>query len=119
MAKKPWRSWAKTYTQAWNLALNEPAANKTQVAATTGPAQSGNLGGGSGKYGDWRDDCCWHFNRNHCTKTNDSCKFDHCFTYCGKWGHGFHNCRKRLAKTGCQQSSYAKLSKDSGDKHEK
>ena len=27
MAEKLWRSWAKTYTQGWNLALKEPINN--------------------------------------------------------------------------------------------
>ena len=92
MAYKPNRSWAKTYNQGWNLAMRDPLIKATP---------SSNFGGrnnnnGSGKK-DWRDDCCWQYNRNRC-KNGSSCHFDHRCTYCGGWNHGYYNCRKRLGK---------------------
>ena len=85
MATKPWRSWSKTYTQAWNLAMNEPISKSMSNNNSNNSSSSGK---------DWRDDCCWQFNRNRCKKPAPDCHFDHRCTYCGGWGHGFHNCRK-------------------------
>ena len=92
MASKPWRSWSKTYVQAWNLAMNEPIAKNN---FNTGKS-SGNLQRDVDH--DWRDDCCWKYNRNKCRRSN--CHYDHRCTYCGGWNHGFHNCRKRLRNSG-------------------
>ena len=97
MATKLWRSWAKTYTQGWNLALKEPAvrannyhnSNNSQAATTGGRSASTSKG--------WKDDCCWHFNKNRC-KEGSCCKYDHRCTYCGLWNHSFLNCRKRAGK---------------------
>ena len=75
MAQKPWRSWAKTYTQAWNLALNQPLGG-AQVGHTQGERNPSSDRSRDGKYGDWRDDCCWRFNRNKCLKGAE-CHFDH------------------------------------------
>ena len=90
MAAKLMRSWAKTYLQGWNLAMSH--SSSSNVAGKT-PVNSSDRSTG---HRDWRDDCCWRFNRNQCHKRD--CNFDHHCTYCGKWGHGFYNCRKRLRK---------------------
>ena len=94
MSQKLWRSWSKTYAQAWNLAMVEPL-NKSSSGKST---HEGSSLGGLVKYHDWRDDCCWKFNRNKCSKSNADCHYDHCCTYCGGWNHGYYNCRKRLGK---------------------
>ena len=83
MAQKPKRSWAKTYSQAWQLCMRNPITNSSAV---TGSGQA---------VKDWRDRCCWKFNRNHCRNAS-GCDFDHRCTYCGGWGHGYYNCQKRL-----------------------
>ena len=92
MAEKPWRSWAMTYTQGWNLTLKEPINSRST---------NNNMSNSGGAHGltrntskDWRDDCCWRFNRNRCNRGR-ACGYDHRCTYCGGWGHGFFNCRKR------------------------
>ena len=92
MAFKPWRSWAKMYVQGWNLAMRDPIGkqNSTNSFAGTGNNNRGNR--------DWRDDCCWRFNRNKCNRGN-TCKFNHRCTYCGGWGHGYFNCRKCKSKS--------------------
>ena len=86
MSQKPWRSWAKTYVQGWNLAMRDP------IVRTQGNTNM------KGKR-DWRDDCCWRFNKNRC-REGSNCHFDHRCTYCGRWGHGYFNCRKRKKASG-------------------
>ena len=103
MASKPWRSWAKTDNQGWNLALREPAirAGGMGNTATSNYAPNNSVHGftNTTKPKTWRDDCCWHFNKNQC-KEGNSCKWNDCCTYCGRWNsHGYHNCKKRLSKS--------------------
>ena len=93
MAFKPHRSWSKTYLQGWNLAMRDPI----------GKSQNNGSSKGGNSPQDWRERCCWKYNRNRCHK--DFCHFDHRCTYCGGWNHGFHNCRKRLRKSGGSQES--------------
>ena len=95
MAFKPKRSWAKTYNQGWNLAMRDPITKGQSVK---------NSSSNNNKH-DWRDDCCWRFNRNRCQKDAHSCHYDHWCTYCGGWNHGFYNCRKRLRKEGNNNSN--------------
>ena len=100
MASKPWRSWAKTYNQGWNLALKDP----TIKAFNTGHGNSFNNGTTAHRNGnrqkDWCDNCCCRFNKNRC-KEGNSCNWDHCCSYCGGWNsHGSYNCKKRLNKKG-------------------
>ena len=95
MAQKPLRSWAKIYNQGWNLAMTDPLGrpsnSKTQVGGGGGSSS-----GGTGR--SWKDNCCWKFNRNKCKKSNTDCDWDHRCTYCGGWGHGYFNCRKKSKK---------------------
>ena len=87
MHERPQRSWVKTYVQLWNLAMCDPLSK-------------GNLSSGK-SYGtnnstpnshtNWRDRCCWRFNRGgKCKKWN--CRFDHRCDKCGLWSHGAQNC---------------------------
>ena len=96
MAEKPWRSWARTYTQGWNLALRDGSINKS--LHNTGPS-SNDSNFVTGGRREWKDDSCWWFNKDKCKKSNQECAFDHRCTYCGVWNHSFYNCRKRLGKT--------------------
>ena len=90
MERKPNRSWAKIYTQMWNLAMTDHI-NKSNQGQYSGGGnnssynQSSGSGGGNNprKHGDWRDRCCWRFNKNKCSKWN--CKFDHRVQYKGMW----------------------------------
>ena len=94
MASKPWRSWGKTYTQGWNMAFNNASANHMSNSNTN---TNGNFNS-TGKSKDWKDDCCWRYNKNRCKRTGSDCNYDHRCTYCAGWNHGFYNCRKRLGK---------------------
>ena len=98
MATKPWRSWGKTYTQGWNMAFNN-----SNIGMHTGPSGSNQAsfnhkGVGNNSSRDWKDECCWRFNRNKCKRSNADCNYDHRCTYCAGWNHGFFNCRKRQSK---------------------
>ena len=97
MASKPWRSWGKTYTQGWNMAFNNSNAfgSYQQTQAGFGSRGQANVGHKtSGK--DWKEDCCWRYNKNRCKRTAADCHYEHRCTYCAGWNHGFFNCRKRL-----------------------
>ena len=87
MEEKPWRSWSKTYTQGWNIAMRDNIGmshnRNYSNAPTVGPM----------KKKDWKDECCWKYNKNKCKNRN--CSYDHRCTYCGGWNHGYYNCRKR------------------------
>ena len=93
MASKPWRNWGKTYSQGWNMAFNNnhsynhgnPATsyNNTQNRPTNQPSNN------------WKDDCCWRFNKNRCKKSASECRYDHRCTHCAGWYHSHANCRKR------------------------
>ena len=99
MASKPWRSWAKTYTQGWNMAFNN--AGHTNSGGGTNynvTSNSRNSTANESSSRDWKDDCCWRFNKNRCKRTATECKFDHRCTYYAGWNHGFTNCRKRQSR---------------------
>ena len=61
MASKPWRSWAKTYTQGWNMAMRHTIDYKSNSSNSGGKQKSGQK-----QQFDWKDDCCWRFNKNKC-----------------------------------------------------
>ena len=88
MARKPHRSWARTHTQLYATIMHEhvPKTNNT------------NNGAGGSKKGDWRDFCCWRYNKGKCTRNAGNCKFEHRCTSCGGYGHGAHACHKRRNK---------------------
>ena len=96
MAMKPKCSWAKTYVQGWNLAMTD-ALGKPQwpagVQSNFHNAQHKFQDGTTKR--DWRDNCCWKYNKNKCRKSANDCDWDHRCTYCGGWNHSYANCRKR------------------------
>ena len=61
MEVKPWRSWAKTYAQGWNVALCE---NTYSAVGMGKPPKEGMIASTVAKHHDWRDECCWKYNRN-------------------------------------------------------
>ena len=78
MADNPERSWAKMYTQMWNLALREPISknsfhgkneqNHNQQHNNNTGAQGGNVPVASGN---WKDRCCWRFGKGSCKDGNN------------------------------------------------
>ena len=103
MASNPERSWAKTYSQMWNIALREPLTkNKVSPGTST-----------SSKASNWRDRCCWKYNKNRCHDSN--CGFDHRCKYCGGWNHGSFECRKRKCESGGGDDNYGRRNQGNGN----
>ena len=97
MASKPWRSWGKAYNQGWNLALG---GNTEASSSGYRKADVEQVNPGKSRSHDWRDDCCWRYNKNLCKKPGKDCRFDHRCTYCSGWNHSRSNCCKRSRKEG-------------------
>ena len=95
-ATKPNRNWGKTYTQMWNLTLvaNDQYrfGNQTNFQNDSRGHGSNNVHATNGSTS--KKSICWRYNKGSCTYGKD-CKFKHECSYCGKQGHGYHNCRKR------------------------
>ena len=85
MAAKPHRSWAKIYTQMWNMNLNEP------IKRFSSDQHRQNFNG-SGKK---KENCCWKYNKGNNCKYGKECRFDHKCSYCGSFGHPASNCHKK------------------------
>ena len=83
MSSKPARSWARTHTQLYTTIMHEHLG-KGGVSQSQGSSKK-----------DWRELCCWRFNRGKCNKSASACKFEHRCTGCGMYNHGYHNCNKR------------------------
>ena len=97
MHKRPNRSWAKIYNQIWNIAMRDHIPRNFNGSGYNNAQGSGNRYGnqGSQRHGDWRDKCCWRFNKGKCRKWD--CKWEHrCSTIsCGSYTHGAHQCNKK------------------------
>ena len=91
MAAKPHRSWAKVYTQMWNLTLNEPIKkfNEGGNSNSNFPHNKNNQRK--------KDTFCWKYNKKSCTYGR-SCKFEHKCSYCGVAGHPVLDCHKKNGK---------------------
>ena len=84
MAKKPGRSWAKTYTQLWNIAMCEPIhKNSNNFASTHNERNPENA----------KNKACWRYNKGKCKRWN--CKWEHKCSFCGSFSHVYHTCNKR------------------------
>ena len=90
MAEKPYRSWEKTYSQLWHAAMCDPLPKN---GGNSQHISQNNFGNVTSKTGDWRDRCCWRFNRGKCKKWN--CPFDHRCTFCGSYSHNVKHCVKK------------------------
>ena len=88
MHSKPKRSWAKIYSQLWNLAMCEP------IIRTGGASHSSNQHRSSDKFD--RNRCCWGWNKSKCNKWN--CKWDHRCSSCGAFSHTYQQCHKKKNK---------------------
>ena len=90
MAQNPMRSWAKTYTQMWNIAMHEHIQKNT--------AQTGYFGNGKMNKERKKKDACWRFNRNQ--KCNAGCDYEHKCSYCNNYSHTVLECHKLKGKRG-------------------
>ena len=99
MATKPHRSWAKVYTQMWNITLNEPIKKFNESGSGNNYHNSQRNGNGRKK-----DSFCWKYNKNNCTY-GKNCKFEHKCSYCGISGHPVINCHKKQGKKNDKQKT--------------
>ena len=111
MSINPKRSWAKTYNQMWNIAMQDkipPRSNGTGVNYPSGNNHShsnnhssksfGNAAK-SGKEGFRKKNGkgCWRFNRNEPCNAS-SCDFEHKCSFCGGRSHAVIDCNKLKSK---------------------
>ena len=81
MSRHPEWSWAMILQQAWSFRL------KDRLSLFKDSRHNGNSSGkGRPRY-------CIKFNQGYC-EYGSGCKFEHCCSTCGKFGHGAFNCRK-------------------------
>ena len=95
MASNQTRSWAKTYTQMWNIALCDPVQRSQMQYGVYAGHKTQNSGAGNNNTGRGtvaRPKYCWKFNKN---KTHDSsCEFVHRCSFCDGAGHSRLDCNK-------------------------
>ena len=105
MAEKPHRSWAKVYTQLWQLALRDIIPKGSGYRGGYQNQNAHQVGQNSKQQGkSWRDRCCWHYNRTgSCMKTN--CHFDNRCSFCSAWNHGVYICYKKSNTNGGNRKS--------------
>ena len=95
MSDNPHRSWAKTYTQMWNIALREPI-QRGAASSSRNNFSNNSSSTSMDSNNAWKKRCCWKFNKNKCEKDSKSCDWDHRCKYCGGWNHGDFQCKKKL-----------------------
>ena len=83
MESKPNRSWSKNFPELWTMAMTDPITKYHNQGK-----------GGVSKPKDWRDFCCWRFNKGHC-KHGPRCRYDHKCTYCGSRSHPVTKCPRK------------------------
>ena len=117
MASKPWRSWGKIYSQGWNMAFHNSNTAYGNYA-NNGHSSNGHSSNRQQfqQSKDWKDDCCWLFNKNRCKKSSNDCKYHHRCTYCAGWYHSKANCKKRQNKSGGKPPYSNPSNNNSGNK---
>ena len=106
------RSWAKTYTQMWNICLTEPIRHgydSNSWGGKRGTPSSAPAACGSGLPShkvarQAKPDYCWKFNKGKC-KFGSECKFVNRCSYCDSAAHGQNTCPKKGASSGAANSS--------------
>ena len=100
MAQNPHRSWAKTYTQMWHLAMREHLPRnggnfRSFSSVSFNGGKSPAAGSGSnGKNFKKKPKYCWGHNRVGGCKDGAKCKFIHRCSYCDSGDHAKHACPK-------------------------
>ena len=90
MAQKPYKSWAKIFTQLWTTTM----VNPLQKGNPSSNSSASGFQNTSGKK-NWREIACWRYNKRKCNKSAEQCKFEHRCSYCGGMNHIYPNCPKR------------------------
>ena len=82
MQQKPNRSWSKNFPELWTQCMTEPIQKQNYHSSSNERGKK-----------DWRDYCCWRFNKSVCRHTN--CRYEHKCTYCRSTLHPFQHCPQR------------------------
>ena len=93
MHSNPKRSWAKIYTQMWNLAMRDHVPNRINGGSSGNPNYSSGSVTASQKSNDWREKVCWRFKKGKCKKWD--CRYDHRCSICGAYSHADFQCKKK------------------------
>ena len=93
MGDNPQRSWSKVNTQLWSLAMRDPLPSKFNFSS--GSTDSSVQQAKKTDFNEWKDVCCWRYNKRRCNKKANECKFQHRCSHCGGHNHIFLNCTKR------------------------
>ena len=116
MEKKPNRSWAKIYNQIWNLAMRDHIQRPVFGAGNPsgGPASVRKQTSTPQRYGDWRDKCCWRFNKGRCQRWD--CRYDHrcCVLNCGAYSHASFQCPKKRTQGSGNASGAGSVNSNQG-----
>ena len=89
MGENPGRNWSIILQQAWTMRLKDRLKSSEQMFYRQNKSVGNN---GDGKTANPKD-FCRRFNRGRCT-FGSKCRYEHHCSYCFKFGHGYHNCRK-------------------------
>ena len=119
MSENPQRSWGKVNTQLWSLSMRDPITYKTNSAnshSNNSHANTGTPGNPPKKTSnnEWKDICCWRWNKNRCNKRASECRFHHKCSHCGSSNHIYLAC-SRKRKNGDNQN--VQTTKESGGKN--
>ena len=124
MHANPGRSWAKTYTQMWNLTLKDHIVRQSHFSYNGGGGGSSNYHGNhnsndNNSSNTKKSDYCWKFNRNGTCPEGRDCRWINRCKYCNGASHGYNSCRKRKRDAGdySNAGSYNSTSSSSSSTH--
>ena len=82
----------KTYTQMWTLELTGSDQKRQNFDP---PKKSSNGSSSIGKTANWKDNCCWKYNKGDTCPYGRNCRFDHRCTFCGSYSHPSTSCPRK------------------------
>ena len=95
MAQKPYKSWAKVYTQLWSTTMVNPLVKTPNSSNSVGQNSS------QGKKS-WREIACRRYNKGKCTR-GANCKFEHRCSFCGSFSHTYPTCPRKPKKPSTEE----------------
>ena len=96
MATNPLRSWAKIYTQMWNICLTEKI---TKSFNGNNFQNRGNSTQGRGSKREGKSKTCWRFGKGLPCKYGADCKYPHKCSVCDSSAHGSSACPNKAVTT--------------------
>ena len=105
MERNPRRSWAKTFTQMWNVDLREHKMVGQVGQRGDKPSQS-------------NKNVCWKYNKGNCPY-GIHCRFDHRCSYCFGRSHTSQVCRRKKGNENGHGSQMPSQGQDNQGQHKK